>query len=858
MIIQHNMSALNSLGKLNISTANVKKSSEQLASGFRINCAADDAAGLALSEKMRSQIRGLYQASRNCQDGINLVRTFDGALDESHSIIQRAKELAAEAANGTYDNPTDRAAVELEYKQLCSELNDISNTNFNGICMLNGGGLDSTGSSDLYWAEPTDLKWLEGSFINKTDAPDFNMVITKLPALDEMTMVTESEKEALCELNGAHVSVEMDNGSPTFSFLAPVPKYLSIKTEGIKGRIYMKVDGVSTPVANITLPNTKVKFESNGRGAWQTSTSIVTYNMPQSLSNPGKSLSSTKPSDPSTPGNDVMTNDEKLRREYHDWLKSIPTSSKVQFQVTDDRQHFKIIRGADTLRIKDENGNLISCDENTEYNIGSELFTTTNNKSTNTSGVDYEWENWSFKVSWDSNLVMPGGTISLSSVSCSDYDPSLYFYGTKPPNKPYTPNYYLSLFSISASCQSSSTDPKDDTDHGFWIKHGGYSFTFTYDPVKDNWSAVMNDGRGNSTTYVNDKNKTDDNFDKLAEKLHANISGVTKTIKDARSVGYFTPSGYSDYPVSSYPRANQSTYSFRLDIEEPTTSRVSATAFYSGYVNSALSLGMYDPADPDKGGIEKDSVLSGTFTYVNPDKVNTINKGYWVNQNGDKVDLESLGIHLPKAYSKTVLSSTDPEYRNPYVPLHDGLSFSIDYSMTGATGLAFATISLWDGEEKITGLHNPSTDDLTYADNLTLQTNSRGKDAVNFTFRYSSPGVGELSCDLNCSAQGLGMSDLTLSVQDNANLAIGTIDHALNKVSMVRACFGSIQNRLEKKVEGISVTSENITKSESHIRDTDMAYAMMDLTKAQIVQQAAQSMLAQSNVLSQQVLQIMQ
>ncbi|MDE6030230.1 MAG: flagellar hook protein, partial [Oscillospiraceae bacterium] len=158
----------------------------------------------------------------------------------------------------------------------------------------------------------------------------------------------------------------------------------------------------------------------------------------------------------------------------------------------------------------------------------------------------------------------------------------------------------------------------------------------------------------------------------------------------------------------------------------------------------------------------------------------------------------------------------------------------------------------------VTSLYDPSLGDLTYSDNLILQTNSRTKDAVNFTFRYSSPGIGELTCDLDCSAAALGMSALTLSAQENANLALDSIDNALNKVSMVRACFGSIQNRLEKKVDNITVTSENITESESHIRDTDMAITMMNFTKAQIVQQAAQSMLAQSNVQPQQVLQLMQ
>ncbi|MCI5667995.1 MAG: flagellar hook protein, partial [Oscillospiraceae bacterium] len=131
MIVQHNMNALNAYNKLNTNVAGLKKSSEKLSSGYRINRAGDDAAGLAISEKMRSQIRGLTQAKRNSQDGISMIQTFEGAAQESHAILQRMKELAAESANGTYQNEVDRDAIQLEFDQLNDELDQISDTDFN-------------------------------------------------------------------------------------------------------------------------------------------------------------------------------------------------------------------------------------------------------------------------------------------------------------------------------------------------------------------------------------------------------------------------------------------------------------------------------------------------------------------------------------------------------------------------------------------------------------------------------------------------------------------------------------------------------------------------------------------------------
>lgn len=140
MIINHNIASLNTYRQLSTNGTNTQKSLEKLSSGLRINKAGDDAAGLAISEKMRGQIRGLDQASRNAQDGISLIQTAEGALSETHSILQRMKELATQSANGT-NTESDRSEIQKEINQLTSEINRIGNTTeFNTQKLLDGGG----------------------------------------------------------------------------------------------------------------------------------------------------------------------------------------------------------------------------------------------------------------------------------------------------------------------------------------------------------------------------------------------------------------------------------------------------------------------------------------------------------------------------------------------------------------------------------------------------------------------------------------------------------------------------------------------------------------------------------------------
>ena len=147
MVVQHNLQAMNSNRQLNINTATQAKSTEKLSSGYKINRAADDAAGLAISEKMRRQVRGLTQASANAQDGISMAQTAEGALNEVHDMLQRINELAVKGENGTLTSK-DRSYIASEVQQLMSEVDRVASTStFNEMKLL--AGTEGVGSGEL-------------------------------------------------------------------------------------------------------------------------------------------------------------------------------------------------------------------------------------------------------------------------------------------------------------------------------------------------------------------------------------------------------------------------------------------------------------------------------------------------------------------------------------------------------------------------------------------------------------------------------------------------------------------------------------------------------------------------------------
>ena len=183
MVVQHNLQAMNSNRMLGITTSSQSKVTEKLSSGYKINRAADDAAGLSISEKMRKQIRGLDQASANAQDGISSVQTAEGALGEVHDMLQRMNELAVQAANGT-NSTSDRTAIQNEIDQLTTEIDRVAETTkFNETYLLKG---DVKGSTKTITLKPHDagLKGSMGEVDMKATQPEVKFTVPKLNVSD--------------------------------------------------------------------------------------------------------------------------------------------------------------------------------------------------------------------------------------------------------------------------------------------------------------------------------------------------------------------------------------------------------------------------------------------------------------------------------------------------------------------------------------------------------------------------------------------------------------------------------------------------------------------------------------------------
>ena len=235
MVVQHNLQAMNANRMLNITTGSQSKSAEKLSSGYRINRAADDAAGLSISEKMRKQIRGLDQASTNAEDGVSAVQTAEGALTEVHSMLQRMNELAVQASNGT-NSQTDRDAIQSEIDQLTTEIDRVAETTkFNETYLLKG---DANGATKTIKINAHDAG-LKGTLVDNGDTATFTA-----DALTEGGTVTIGGKEYKATGITAPTKSEIKAGTPgSDTAKATYELDLTAMAAGLEGKTTFNIAG---------------------------------------------------------------------------------------------------------------------------------------------------------------------------------------------------------------------------------------------------------------------------------------------------------------------------------------------------------------------------------------------------------------------------------------------------------------------------------------------------------------------------------------------------------------------------------------------------------------------------------------
>ena len=263
MRIQHNVMAMNAYRNYSNNTSALSKNLEKLSSGYKINRAGDDAAGLAISEKMRAQITGLDKAQDNAKDGISLVQTAEGALTEVHDMLNRMVELATQSANGTYDNETDRANLQKEVDQLQSEINRIADSaNFNGIKLLDG---SLSGGGTISGVSVSDTTAVAATFTSG----DFAVADDAQVAGDTLEY-TVAWKDAAG--NEHATTVNFTVGDTTTELIAADGTKYSLTATATKSELQnavlaeLKKDSDLTSAFDITTSTDALKFTSKGTG----------------------------------------------------------------------------------------------------------------------------------------------------------------------------------------------------------------------------------------------------------------------------------------------------------------------------------------------------------------------------------------------------------------------------------------------------------------------------------------------------------------------------------------------------------------------------------------------------------------
>ncbi|WP_458458718.1 flagellin N-terminal helical domain-containing protein [Pseudobutyrivibrio sp.] len=261
MVVQHNMQAANASRMLNITSGNQAKSTEKLSSGYRINRAADDAAGLSISEKMRKQIRGLDQASTNAQDGVSAVQTAEGALTEVHSMLQRMNELAVQASNGT-NSESDRSSIQDEINQLTTEIDRVAETTkFNETYLLKG----ANGTKDII-INAHDAG-LDGTLTQNATKATFTM-----NALAMGDKVTIGGTEYEIGVSGDDATAQLNNA------LKVIGAKDKNGTDVIQAGDVLTIDGKSYTIDGSTTDVSQSKISMTKLSSFANSGSTITYN----------------------------------------------------------------------------------------------------------------------------------------------------------------------------------------------------------------------------------------------------------------------------------------------------------------------------------------------------------------------------------------------------------------------------------------------------------------------------------------------------------------------------------------------------------------------------------------------------
>jgi flagellin len=919
--VNTNVLAYNALGRLRISSQATAKSLERLSSGLRINRASDDAAGLSISEKLRGQVRGLTRASANAMDGISLLQTAEGALQEVHSILQRMRELSVQAANGVY-TANDRQAIQLEVNQLADEIDRISSTTeFNTKKLLDGtlGALVSTNDYERVKAIVEGDVGKGGNFVLRAAVKDAG----QLQVQKTDVFATTLEADAVGHLN----------------YLTTYRASVDITTAGLDGTGNTGVelaevrntpgnDVFGNPLSNARL----ILSTGGGNFLWATSGNFAleTFQAHDVTIGVDKLVFWTKDSVNGALGHSIVLGRDPGTNLPMRWTSLasaigdeffnsgganlVAAPANVTFNNVTHKLEMTLAAGAELVSADfvdvDDSGSefLLNMQDvgggtwaSTSYvraagfalqNNGVTdpltLLTATSGTSVYTLGtigttgqIDIKFD---INFDWAPYATVGGAqAVDVLHFSKSGGGNSIQDYGrlwqVGAVNEAAT-------FLVSAIDQYAYTVYALDNNAYTSLTSAGYSVN---DAISLSRGARISNASGSTTQLLRDT------FTGAAgsalENVRLAISGILQ--QSERATFNISPSnvlaadqlntlaslnrfqdfgvfeGRSTAELDLYVRGTGQTATLQLsrnDTLEDMAGKISLALWNLGGTGLMQSDGIVATQLPDLVHVNTIGAARGTVSITTP------MPGAELVLAGDEALLKALSLIEVRA-------GIAPVYSVAAFDAHTGQSAgSVMTASNEIIGLLPGVRLLFDNSQGVRLDPRPKLNDgnpalVSYAyleatDRPRLSVAAGAAGAAFNMFVHIVPTGLTLQIGANqgqtiktqfadTSAQALGVAGLLVVDSELAQESISIVDHAIAKVSSMRSRLGAVQNRLESSIRNLDVASENLTSSESRIRDVDVAAETVNMTRNQILIQSGIAALAQANQLPQTVLQLL-
>ena len=889
-IINTNLASLNAQRNLNQSQSALQTSLQRLSSGLRINSAKDDAAGLAISDRMTSQIRGLNQATRNANDATSLAQTAEGALQETGNILQRMRELSIQSANST-NSASDRKSLQSEANQLLSELNRISTTtNFNGLTLLDG--------------TFTTQNFQVGANSNQTIAVSVAGASAETLGAEQVTSQISAAKGAnTAVLNGTKLGATA--AVTTTAALARTANNFATATNAIitsptGSQATVAIPAASTAAATASLLNAATGIEAVGYNAATLDFTAILNHATLNTVDAGDTVSFDLSVDAGT-GSATQT---------------------VSYAVgaTDAATRTNILAALNTAvtAINTANGNSdLTIAGTTAFSTGDSIVIAS------ASGVDINVANFAlanttvnFTLSTTSvvttdlttarTMTLGGTSVSFTTgATAAATTDAMYAAMTGSAALAAAGFTFTQTGGAGAAIQVARTAGAADGAGNTVVASGGFTTAAA-------WAFVTNSGAStiaSAATVTNAASATASaNIAAIpATNLVAGLNGTQVSLVEAgnnsTSVrGQVTVAADTGYNLqfSANPLEFKAGAVVNTNITTAVTASVgiaegngisAQTLTVSGQATQAVTIAANSTAKEIAAGVNGASGTTGvtatarteaTFSAMSAEGTVSFNL-YGSNSTAvlvsatvttvlGSVDLSALATAINQRTGATGITAEIPTAGSMKLTSSTGDDIKIENFTHSAavtdpsnatpavtrtvlvTGLTGAAVTLSDGGTTLDGAQYDST---VIAGKVTLNSNSGA-------FSSSTNMINANGGLLNTTASGQSISStkaklslVDISTAAGAQSAIDVIDAAMAQVNNIRADLGAIQNRFASTVANLTTTAENLTAARSRIQDTDFAAETAQLTRNQILQQAGTAMLAQANQLPNTVLTLL-